>query len=551
MRLRSYLMGTGYSALWYLLLVIALPIASLAILGLLYLWEHKGLLLVSAGWLFVSAVGFAIIRWNSHQAARDRKAAFKEADSESAPGPTSPEPTLPEQLDTPSQWSDKDAHLWEHYCEVINELVAGKPAWDELPAISLELLANIANEYHAPRGATPSERDIYRFTLPEALQVLAVASARYRELLITHVPFAERVNVSSLLGFYKHKAALQTGWGWFNKTRRIWRLTNPLAAAIGELRDQFTNRLFNSFSDNLQNDLKRLLLQEVLQAGIDLYSGRLKHTDEEMNAYQSKSQRMDSSQLALPQEPMRLILLGQISAGKSSLINALIQGIEAEVDHLPTTENRRTHVLSLSDSKAELDQAENGVNQCMHLIDTPGLGTTEKDLKALADNARDADLIIYVARANQPARAPDNKLMSLILEQFSQQPRRRQPPIVLALTHIDQLSPRSEWAPPYDLNSDNKKARSIVQALDSAGQQIGLPPQSAAIPLCLSADKGLYNVDAIVAKILMVREEAIFTQLNRRRLERGDQAASWGEQWSTLVRLGRAAGRAVSTRRCP
>ena len=55
-------------------------------------------------------------------------------------------------------------------------------------------------------------------------------------------------------------------------------------------------------------------------------------------------------------------------------------------------------------------------------------------------------------------------------------------------------------------------------------------------------------MDAIVAQLLMLREEAILTQLNRRRIERSEQAVSWGEQWNTLVRLGRAAGRAVSWR---
>ena len=549
MKLRWDLAGTTTAAVWYLVLVFVVPLISLLVMGLLYLWGHGGLLLVSAGWLAFSMMGYAIIHWQSRCAARDRESsiAAAEAEANTEAGPAA-DASLPEQLDTPAHWSAEDVKLWRGYCENINLLLANKPAWDDLLNLSLQLLANIANDYQAPNGIAPSEKNIYRFTLPEALQVLTVASARYRELLVTHVPFAERVNVSALLGLYKHKATVQTGWSWLNNTRRVWRLTNPLAAAVGEMRDQLSNRLFDAFSDHLQNDLKRLLLQEVVQAGVDLYSGRLKHTEEEMLVYQSRSQRQDLNQAVQAQEPMRVILVGQVSAGKSSLVNALITGIEAEVDHLPATDKLHTHVLTLRDSEQDTAPNDEQANQRVHLIDTPGLGTNEELVGHLVDSACDADLIVFVARANQPARSPDKQLMDLILERFEQQPLRRQPPMVLALTHVDQLSPRSEWMPPYDLNADTGKARSIAQALNSASEQIGLPSQSAAIPLCLSGDKGVYNVDALVAQLLMLREEAIYTQLNRRRVERRDEGLVWGEQWARLVRLGRAAGRTVVRR---
>lgn len=544
MKLISDLKGTASSAVWYVLLVLVLPLASLSALGLLYLWEHKGLLAVTVGWLLVTATGYVLISLKARRDMRDKAALGANFDANNVTKPV-PEESLPEQLDTPADWTPEDIDIWKHYCKVIDALVADDPPWEELPTVSMQLLSRLANTYQTPQDAPLSQRDIYRFTMPEALHVLSIASARYRKLLLAHVPFADKINVSSLLGWYEHKPTLQTGWGWLNKTRRLLRLTNPIAAAVGELRDQFTNRLFTKFRVNLQADLKRLLLQEVVQAGMDLYSGRLKHSDEEMLVYQSESQRGDQSQLAQAHEPMRVVLLGQTNAGKSSLINALIQAIEADVDQLVATDNTRTHVLTLTEAGDEPAHLPN-VSHCVHLIDTPGLNGSEKQVEFLAHYAINADLIVCVAKANQPARSQDKKLMSVIQEQFSQQPRRRQPQIVLALTHIDQLSPRSEWAPPYDLNSDSGKVRSIVQALASAAKQIGLPSDSAAIPLCLSADKASYNVDAMTAQLLMLREQAILTQLNRRRLERGDQSVLWGEQWNALVRLGRAVGRAVS-----
>ena len=491
MKLTSYLRGATSYAVWYLLLVVVLPLLSLSTLGLIYLWDHKGLLAVTVVWLAITMIGYGLIVWKAKKDRRSNVAVVATSDSDN-PTKLLPDPWLPEQLATPAHWTPEDINTWQHYCEVVEELVADDPPWDELPTVSMQLLSRLANSYKTPQGTPLSERDIYRFTLPEALQVLSIACARYRQLILAHIPFVDKANVSSLLGWYERKATLQTGLGWLNNARRLLRLTNPIAAAVGELREQFTHRLFAKFSVNLQTELKRLLLQEVVQTGMDLYSGRLKHTNEEMLAYQSQPQRQDLSQKADAQEPMRVMLLGQTNSGKSSLINALIQGIEADVDQLPSTDSMRTHVLTLTVS-GDRSERLTGSGQCIHLIDTPGVDGTEEQLESLAHSAIDADLIVCVARANQPARSPDQKLMSLIQEQFIQQPRRRQPPIVLALTHIDQLSPRSEWAPPYDLNNDIGKARSIALALDSAAYQIGLPSQCAAIPVCLSAERRTFH----------------------------------------------------------
>jgi uncharacterized protein len=49
------------------------------------------------------------------------------------------------------------------------------------------------------------------------------------------------------------------------------------------------------------------------------------------------------------------------------------------------------------------------------------------------------------------------------------------PPIVLALTNIDELRPASEWQPPYDIAAPvSPKARSIRAAIDSVAKVLDL-----------------------------------------------------------------------------
>ena len=522
--------GAADGALWYALLVVVLPTTWLLVVALVTLWREGTLIPLLVGWLAVTL--FAYLVFVNLPGRRLRRKLAERAKAAAAGASDEEEGDLPEQLAERPDWSERDSEIWQRRCLAIERTLATDPDWERLPELAADELSAVAAEYHGPKSHAR-----FRFTLPELLQVVSVASDRYRGVVMGHVPFADRITVASLMALRDRQAQITGGLTWLNRARRLVRLSNPIGAAVGEIRDQFTNRVFDETSESLQQDLKRLVLQEIAQVGIDLYSGRLKVSDTELAAYRSRAVREDETRAPEAAEPLRVVLLGQVSAGKSSLVNALAETLEAEVDHLPTTERLTVHALHT---------AEGAV---LHLVDTPGVDEDPERRRRLVKAAAEADLLLWVARANQPARAPDEALYAALDAHFASRPERRMPPALLALTHIDRLPPRAEWSPPYDLERGSGKAATIGRALVSAREAIGLGTETPSVPVSLAAPPGgespLYNVEAIAAQIMMLADEATLVQFNRRRVERGSDSGGWRTRWRQARGLGMTVGRSL------
>jgi len=116
-----------------------------------------------------------------------------------------------------------------------------------------------------------------------------------------------------------------------------------------------------------------------------------------------------------------------------------------------------------------------------------------------------SDLIVLVSSAQTAARDADRRLLDEVRNLFQRNPDREFPPLVAALTHIDQLRPFREWNPPYDLaQSQGTKAQQIREAVEATATDLAVAIDRV-IPVCLLEGK-LYNVDeglipAIVASL--------------------------------------------------
>jgi predicted GTPase len=276
-------------------------------------------------------------------------------------------------------------------------------------------------------------------------------------------------------------------------------LLHPLQAAGQETSGLFVERTATVLSYRLRAYATRLFVLEVGRAAIDLYSGRLALSGAEVRA----ARELDMSEAAEAAAPVRIALIGQINAGKSSLVNALALEIRCAVGPVPTTSEATEYRLSAEGHPP------------VTVVDMPGLDENTERASGLLAQAARADLIIWVASATQPARAIDRKHLDEFRAWVSTELARRPPAVILALTHIDELRPAAEWAPPYDISTPlRSKARAIRAAMDATARALDLPVDRI-VPVAMPPGEPPYNIDALWARIAIELDEAKLVQLDR------------------------------------
>lgn len=126
------------------------------------------------------------------------------------------------------------------------------------------------------------------------------------------------------------------------------------------------------------------------------------------------------------------------------------------------------------------------------------------------------------AAETQPARAPDVEVLKVVKEKYESNPDLRPPPILVVVTHIDELTPALEWSPPYDLlQADRPKARRIREAIDHVGYALGLDhdvlgiDHDQIVPVCVREIHAAYNIDLLWTLVAANLNEARFVKLAR------------------------------------
>lgn len=380
-------------------------------------------------------------------------------------------------------------------------------------ALGQRIVEKVARIYH-PGARNP----VTRFTVPEGLLLAERLSARLRRALLEEVPSLRDVKLSLALDIQGTIEPAQRLWQGYRALRFLF---NPLGAAIAEARglviDRFGGPLVRAALDHAAS----VMVREIGEAAILLYSGRLRRDAGEIEA---AGARDAARPLAFepPPGPISILVAGQVKAGKSTLINALSGRERALTSPLPATAGFAAYALDDESAGA------------LRLVDSRGLSDAPDD-GFLAELAA-ADLVIWVAAAHRADRAVDQAALRRIFAWFDARPAQRRPPIILAMSQADRLSPAAEWAPPYDVASGTRAKESAIRgALAAARATLGLDAERAvaiAIP-SLDAAWNLRGAGSLWAAI-----HAALPAAHQKRLERLIGARGW---WSRVVDAGATA----------
>ncbi len=487
-----------------LFLAVALPWLSLLALGLVWLWQGGHVWV----WAIAAAV-LGLLAWPLSSFVHRR--ANEEARL-----------ALGDLAEPSRGWNVVEREAW---AEVLAIADATAPfaftEMEPLVASARDVVEVVARRFH-PEAHTAWAQ----FSLPEFLLLAERLCRDIRREALRHIPGVRAVRISHLLWVHRQNerygAIARTGWRMgFGLWRIVRGALNPLQAVGQETSSIFMEKTAKVLSYRLRAYATRLLVLEIGRASIELYAGRLALSEEEVRAAQER----DMAGIVDPLAPVRIVLIGQVNAGKSSLLNALAQEIRCAVGPLPVTSGVAEYLLELEG------------HPTVTLVDMPGFDERAESASELQVQAERADLIMWVASATQPARGPDRKRLDDIRAWADAQLARRPPPILLALTHIDELRPAAEWTPPYDVTAPNgPKALAIRAAMNAAARALDLGVD-AIVPVAMPPGRESYNLDALWARVAVELDEAKLVQLDR--LRGGQQGPTLRELADQLGQAGR------------
>ncbi len=407
-------------------------------------------------------------------------------------------------------WNEFDLQIWHQLNQTMDALLKEKDSWEILREHAYALVAATAQHYR------PNKKDgELAITLPELLSMTEEISRRYRAIILEHLPFAEQLHISRMKQFYQLREKsehIEQIW----QAYRAFRLFTP-TGIISEIRSQIAGHLLDEVKDELSLSLKKAFLQEVASVAIDLYSGRFQ--------YATNGPTEDKLDETLP--PLRICIIGQVNAGKSSLCNFLLSEIKAETNSLPSTDRKHVYALCLEEKPI------------IHLIDLPGLdGDQENELMILKEVAK-ADILLWVLKATQPARALDVGFKQSIEQLFQREKMRsRKPPIVLGVvTHVDQLSLLKNWQPPYSWQQPVTEADQQIH--DALEYNQNLLKLDIVQPVAMAKEKETFGLEDLMKQLDSCYQDARQVQLNRMRLST-DHTLSVKKELKRAYHIGRS-----------
>ncbi|MCC4860676.1 GTPase family protein [Vibrio splendidus] len=419
-----------------------------------------------------------------------------------------------------TDWSQKELSIWNDSKHHVRQQLMVDIEWGNLDQTGLEVLEFVAKKF---------DKKSLDFSIPEGLKLFEEVSRRYKLVVREHIPGIEYLKVSYIKAGYEaydkygdlgQKIVKAAIWG--NHLKNLY--LNPLKVVSDLGREQATSSMTRGVVDDMQYAAKQALLDEVAAVAIDLYSGRFSIEDGALKA--SDVSELDEQRFAPELEPVRIVLVGQTSSGKSSLINALKQELVAEVDVLPSTDTSTVYNAFVDDND-------------VRVVDLQGLDGNPKTEALMLKEMTQADVVLWVLKANQSARDLDKQLKDRF-DAFYDDPKnisRKKPIVVSVVNQVDRLKPVDDWQPPYDLeNPISTKAKIIAQALE---YNHILLQTDIVLPLAIAPEKVQFGLDTLRQTLIERIADANNVQRNRQRLEAMKRGTSVKGQLNKAVKAGK------------
>jgi predicted GTPase len=442
-------------AYWRELLLAAVvlsPWLSLLVLG--FVWLHAaGMMLWWAGGTAV----LGLVAWPLRRSVRRRMDA---AASIARPG---------------QDWTGRDKLAWEK----VEAIAAEQPMLSlfATPAATERMqrtMRAVAEVYHP--DTDPPEAHV---TLPEALLLAETVARNVRRGVLASVPGARLARLDHLLWV---KRQYDTKGAYLGVAARLLPhaidvgriFMNGPVGAVQLIRDKVLDVGKGALTDRLQGYAGRKLILETGRAAIDLYSGRMRL---------SKAEMPRDAPPQADEAPVRLLFLGQVNAGKSSLVNALAEDVLCDVTPIPSSSGAVERMIAVDGQPAVV------------IVDHPGMTATADAQAAMLAAVARCDMVVWVASATQPGRAIDAALLSALRQRHEEDLDRLPPPMLVALTHVDQLSPAAEWAPPYNVvEPERAKEQAMCRAMNVVGKTLDVP-LGHIVPIAIPPGADPWNVE--------------------------------------------------------
>ncbi len=501
---------------WLLLgSLIMAPYAAMLLAGAFWLHDRGWLLVWLAANAFVMLLGWYLAkRWRAQNIGASPSV-----------GQVQPDP----------RWTPAGESAWRDVAEIGTRVSSADVPLDDfqrLWEIVREVLEVVARHFH-PRSRAP----LLEIPVPYVLRIVELVAADLRVAFSAHVPGA---HILTLRDFQRMKRLADVSQQLYFLYRILRLGINPVAAVLGEAREAAGDGVARESTAEIKRWAIGYAIQKTGYYAIQLYSGQVILSDVEFETFHSRrtkreEQLAEQRDATIIAEPLRVLVLGQVKAGKSSLINALFGATRAAVDVVPRTSQVDPYVL-------ERDGLQRAI-----ILDTAGFATgatRENPFSLHRNEVLNSDLVLIVCSAVSAARAPDRELLNDVRTFFQNEPNRILPPILVVLTHIDQLRPWNEWQPPYDLTGGtDAKSRNIAAAIEAVAADLQVPAEQV-IPVCL-AEGRVYNVDDGLIPAILHSMSAAQRAKYQRCLRQSYDDEYWRRLWQQAANSGRWLRKAI------